>query len=198
MDLNYELVNLFPSTVHIFKINGFDEVRGNLIDYAYELKRSQSEGNIISNRGGWQSSSFQVKNEDNILHSLIINSLASFPNIKESYDMFVDAWININPTGSYNVKHNHPTSDLAGVLWVKCSKDCGDIVFDNPNNFKEFNTINSYEKQFKDNNRIYHTYCFPPVEGKILIFPSHIDHNVEENKSNEDRISVSFNIRLRE
>ena len=196
MDLNYELVNLFPSSVHIFNINGFDEVRDKLIDYAYEYRKNDPDGNIISNRGGWQSKDFPVQKEDDILHSFIINCLASFPYIKKSYNIFADAWININPTGSYNNKHNHPCSDLAGVLWIKCPKECGDIVFDNPNGFQNFNTINAYEDKFNEVNKIYHTYIFPPVEGRILIFPSHLDHNVKENKSNEDRISVSFNIRL--
>ena len=198
MDLNYELVNLFPSSVHIFNINGFDEVRNKLIDYAYEYKKNDPDGNIISNRGGWQSKDFSVQKEDDILHSLIINCLASFPYIKESYNIFADAWININPTGSYNNKHNHPSSDLAGVLWIKCPKDCGEIVFDNPSGFQTFKTINAYEDKFKNDNKIHHTYFFPPVEGRVLIFPSHLDHNVKENKSKEDRISVSFNIRLQD
>ena len=198
MDLNYELVNLFPSSVHIFNINGFDEVRNKLIDYAYEYKKNDPDGNIISNRGGWQSKDFSVQKEDDILHSLIINCLASFPYIKESYNIFADAWININPTGSYNNKHNHPSSDLAGVLWIKCPKDCGEIVFDNPSGFQTFKTINAYEDKFKNDNKIHHTYFFPPVEGRVLIFPSHLDHNVRENKSKEDRISVSFNIRLQD
>ena len=198
MDLNYELVNLFPSSVHIFNINGFDEVRDKLIDYAYEYRKNDPDGNIISNRGGWQSKDFSVQKEDDILHSLIINCLASFPYIKESYNIFADAWININPTGSYNNKHNHPSSDLAGVLWIKCPKDCGEIVFDNPSGFQTFKTINAYEDKFKNDNKIHHTYFFPPVEGRVLIFPSHLDHNVKENKSKEDRISVSFNIRLQD
>ena len=197
MDLNYELVNLFPSSVHIFNINGFDEVRNKLIDYAYEYKKNDPDGNIISNRGGWQSKDFPVQKEDDILHSFIINCLASFPYIKKSYNIFADAWININPTGSYNNKHNHPSSDLAGVLWIKCPKDCGEIVFDNPSGFQTFKTINAYEDKFKNDNKIHHTYFFPPVEGRVLIFPSHLDHNVKENKSKEDRISVSFNIRLK-
>ena len=95
-------------------------------------------------------------------------------------------------------KHNHPSSDLAGVLWIKCPKDCGDIVFDNPNAFQTFKTINAYEDKFKNNNKIHHTYFFPPVEGRLLILEKYLYHNVRENKSKEDRISVSFNIRLQE
>ena len=40
------------------------------------------------------------------------------------------------------------------------------------------------------------TYYFPPTEGRILIFPSSLEHEVEKNKSSEDRISYSFNIKL--
>ena len=40
------------------------------------------------------------------------------------------------------------------------------------------------------------TYYFTPKEGRILIFPSKLEHEVKENKSDEDRISYSFNIKL--
>ena len=58
------------------------------------------------------------------------------------------------------------------------------------------NELNSYIDDFKNQNNLYHCYHFNPTEGKILVFPAHLNHLVQENKSNEDRISVSFNIRL--
>ena len=61
-----------------------------------------------------------------------------------------------------------------------------------------FNQINSYNEYFKNQINLHHCYWFPPVEGRVLIFPSHLEHEVEINKSKEDRISVSFNIRLRD
>ena len=35
-----------------------------------------------------------------------------------------------------------------------------------------------------------------PEEGKLLLFPSYLNHAVEENLSDEDRIVISFNINL--
>ena len=35
-----------------------------------------------------------------------------------------------------------------------------------------------------------------PVEGVLVLFPSYLDHSVNENKSNEERIVISFNINL--
>jgi len=31
-------------------------------------------------------------------------------------------------------------------------------------------------------------------EGDLLIFPAYLPHSVEENKSDEDRVIISFNI----
>ena len=196
MDLNYNSINLFPTIIHQFDVNGFDEIQNQLIDYAYDLKKKEPEGVLISNYGGWQSNCFYVENEDDMLHHFIINCLAGFPVIDESFNIKIDAWININKPGDYNIKHNHPASDLAGVLWLKCPKDCGNIVFENPTSFQSYNENNSYIDDFKNQNNLYHSYYFNPTEGRILVFPAHLNHRVQENKSNEDRISVSFNIRL--
>ena len=67
MDLSYSTINLFPSLVHMFNVNGFDEIQDKLIDYAYDLKKREPEGVLISNQGGWQSSDFSVNNEDDVL-----------------------------------------------------------------------------------------------------------------------------------
>ena len=196
MDLSYNTVNLFPSFVHVFDVNGFDEVQNQLIDYAYDFKKRDPVGVSISNQGGWQSPSFFINDENDVLHHFLINCLAGFPVIDESYNIKIDAWVNINKPGDYNMKHFHPGVDLAGVLWVKVPKDSGNIIFDNPTGFQAFNEINSYVPDFKSKNNFCHTYFFPPLEGRILVFPAHLNHQVKQNKSNEDRISVSFNIRL--
>ena len=196
MDLSYSNINLFPSAIHKIDVKGFDEIQHKLIDYAYDLKKKDPEGVKLSNQGGWQSSPFKLQNEDDVLHYFLINCLKGFPPIQKSFSINVGAWININKLGDYNMKHNHPTVDLSGVLWIKCLKDCGDIVFENPTVFQSYNVIDSYIDDFKNRNNIYQSYYFSPLEGRMLIFPSHLQHHVEENESNEDRISVSFNIKL--
>ena len=34
MDLNYSSINLFPSVIHQFDVNGFSEIKDELIDYS--------------------------------------------------------------------------------------------------------------------------------------------------------------------
>ena len=196
MDLSYNTISLFPTLVHMFDVNGFKEIQNELIDYAYDFKKREPKGESISNFGGWQSPAFEVNNENDVLQSFLINCLAGFPVIHDSINIKVAAWININKPGAYNIKHDHPDSNLAGVLWIKCPKDCGNIVFDNPTAFQSYTEMVSYNPEFNEKFKLHPAYYFPPTEGRILVFPSHLLHKVGENNSNEDRISVSFNLKL--
>ena len=196
MDLNYKTNLIFPIPIHQFDVNGFSEIKDELIDYAYDYKKKDPKGVSLSNRGGWQSEGFEIINEDDVLQLFLINCLSNFPPIKESVQLRGYAWININKPGDYNIKHVHPTNNLSGVLWIKAPQNSGDIIFDSPNVFESFLENKSYDDDFKKSICIDDSYHFYPTEGRMIVFPSHLQHHVQENKSNEDRISVSFNIRL--
>ena len=101
MDLSYSNINLFPSVIHQFDVNDFDEMQNQLIDYVYKMREKDPVGNSISNRGGWQSKSFSVVNEDDILHLFLINYLSEFLAIKKSVSIKAEAWVNINKPGDY-------------------------------------------------------------------------------------------------
>ena len=197
MNINYTTENIFPVPIHIFDVNGFEKIQNDLIDYAYDLKNKEPKGVLFSNCGGWQSSCFLVNNENDILQSFLMDCLGEFPPIKKSVDLIVSAWFNINPPNSYNSMHSHPDCNLAGVLWIKTPKDCGNIVFQSPFDFQIYKEVESYTEEFKSQNKYFHKYNFIPIEGRIMVFPSHLEHQVKPNESKEDRISVSFNIRLK-
>ena len=196
-NLNEETINLFPISIHQIDIKDFDEVKENLINYINNLKNSDPTGVKKSNYGGWQSSLFDLDDE-NILQEFLSKCLSNFSALHQFCSVDGNYWVNINPPNSLNVKHNHPQTDLAGVLWIKCPNNSGNILFENPFVFHDFNTINAYTDKFKYMNKQSHSFDFQPVEGRILIFPAHLLHEVGENKSNQDRISVSFNLKLSE
>ena len=82
------------------------------------------------------------------------------------------------------------------ALWIKTPENSGNIIFESPYNFNSYREITSYHDEFKNSFNIDYNYYFSPFEGRMIVFPSHLQHQVTKNKSNEDRISVSFNIRL--
>ena len=144
MDLNYKTNLIFPVPIHQFDVNGFGEIQNELIEYVYKMSENDPIGHTISNRRGWQSSCFSIDNEDDVLKKFLTNCLAEFPPIKKSVDLIMSAWLNINPPNSYNSMHSHPDCNLAGVLWIKTPKDCGNIVFQSPFNFQTYKEVESY------------------------------------------------------
>ena len=197
MDLNYKVVNIFPSSIHSLGINNFDEYKDRLIKETYQERDEDPIGRKISNYGGWQSNQINIQEcKSETLKKVIIDSLSEVRSIFKNVSMIIEGWKNINAPGNFNVKHNHPRSNLSGVLWIRAPKNSGNIVFTSPQFFDRFNELDSYTEEFKYNSNCYMTYYFPPTEGRILLFPSSLEHEVEENKSDEDRISYSFNIKL--
>ena len=105
-------------------------------------------------------------------------------------------WININGKGDYNELHHHPSCDLSGVFWIKTPVDCGSIVFNSPQDFVQAKELKYYTSQVREDWKQFENYYFPPTAGLVMIFPSFLLHQVRPNKSNQDRISVSFNLVL--
>jgi uncharacterized protein (TIGR02466 family) len=191
-----DIVPLFPSLIHIIDVNNFP--KNFVVDYVYKQREKDPVGLKLTNRGGWQSQP-SYDESDNILKSLIVDgTLKHLGNIISSGKeiSFEGIWININGKNAYNKLHNHPTSDLAGVFWIKVPNNSGRLELHSPIHFGGYAAIDSYTKDFNNRYHNHHTYVFKPKEGQMLIFPSYLYHCVEENESEEDRISVSFNIRL--
>ena len=194
INIDYIVHNLFCVPIHYLNINDFQEKKEQLIEYANNLI-SKHKGRTASNRNGYQSLAFYVKGGD-VLQDLLINVISNIPSFKSNVDVKCHTWVNINPPSAFNVKHCHPNCDIAGVLWVKVPKNSGRIVFNSPYNYTCYNEMLCYTKDFQDNNNYHHDYTYPAREGSLLLFPAHLEHKVEENKSDEDRISVSFNLKL--
>ena len=193
MDLNYSTHLIFPTCIHIFEYKNFESIKAELVQHVYEERNRDAKGRIKSNRGGWQSRDF-VK-DDKIL-SIIKDIISELPVLNKGVNFNIECWFNINSKGGYNAKHVHPNSDLSGVFWLKTPINCGNIVFGSPHNFSSFMEMQSYTKEFKNNTGCDYSYFFNPTEGTMLIFPSSLEHEVQPNESDEDRISVSFNVKL--
>ena len=101
-------------------------------------------------------------------------------------------WAIINTGGSANLRHQHGNSTISGAYYVRAPKDSGDIVFYDPRpapiyshpNVENSNLLNAQVNSIT------------PKEGGLVLFPSYLDHSVNENFSNEERIVISFNIKI--
>ena len=100
-------------------------------------------------------------------------------------------WANINYPGGYNRPHIHPNSLYSGVYYVKTPPNCGKIVFNDPR--PGIQTNMPTRKPGQPPKHLWREVHLDTIEGRIIMFPAWLWHCVEENKSNDIRISVSFN-----
>ena len=100
-------------------------------------------------------------------------------------------WANINYPGGYNRPHIHPNSLYSGVYYVKTNPDCGKIVCNDPR--PGIQTTMPTRIKGQPPKHLWREVHLDTVEGRIIMFPSWLWHAVEPNKSNDIRISVSFN-----
>lgn len=98
-------------------------------------------------------------------------------------------WINVREPGERLEVHGHTESAIAATYYLRAKEGCGDIVlYDTAGAIDwENNTISGSpfirERRYK------------PVEGRLIFFPSYVLHGVDENKSNDLRISLSTDLR---
>ena len=101
-------------------------------------------------------------------------------------------WAIINTGGSTNSRHQHGNSTISGAYYIRAPKNCGDIVFYDPRPAPVF----YYPEAVSSNLLNAHINSITPKEGALILFPSYVDHSVNENLSNGERIVISFNITI--
>ena len=189
--MNYE--EWFPTLIYYDKI----DIDG-LEKKSYKLKK-ESNGRIRSNRGGWHSHNI----EENPLFSKLVDdieqkALEVHNNIYQKNTgkfKVVEMWVNINSSKSYNTSHIHPNTDLCGNIYVKTSKNCGNIFFEDP---RVVHRMNEPYSNILMNRLTSKQVTYTPEDGKILFFPPWIQHGTEPNMSGKDRISIAFNMKHNE
>ena len=104
--------------------------------FSYQLKEI-SLGCVISNKGGWHSKDLvggMCESLDNLVSCIddTIQEIVLKTNLG-SLEMS-NAWININPPGSYNASHHHLGSVLSGVYYIDATANQGNIQFERKDN----------------------------------------------------------------
>lgn len=182
-NINCNVIPVFPSLILSFEVPEYQE----LLPLCDKLRRQDPKGKAASNMGGWHSQWQEIPE--------LIRKYIPFPNFRGI------AWYMVNVNLQGNCNHHHPQNDWAGVLWLKVPPNAAKLEFEHPDCFAQYDAIQSIH----DNNptiqqqTYYHkAYSFVPKEGQLLMFPSSLRHRVYFSNTNEERISMSFNIKIDE
>ena len=169
-----------------------------MFQYIKLLNKQDPDGLTKSNLLGWHSQYFDLENEK---PRYFVNSISASLNhvfsdmgwnIKDQEVKITSMWAIINKKHASNTSHIHSNNYISAVYYVKAPKNCGNIIFQDPRSVTSFR----YPKISKPNKLNSNVFIDQPKEGFLVLFPSYLYHSVELNKSNQERIVISFNIDL--
>jgi hypothetical protein len=98
-------------------------------------------------------------------------------------------WVNVREPGERLEVHGHTESAIAATYYIKAKEGCGDLVL-----FDSAHAID-WENNKLSGSPFLRERRYKPVEGRLVFFPSYVLHGVDENKSDDLRISLSTDLR---
>jgi conserved hypothetical protein len=195
---NSELNLAFSTPIWTSIIPNFKELNAKLYKYIKNLYSNNPEGITKSNLMGWHSEDFDLESHE---PKYFINSISSCLNdafLDMGWDLvnqkvkITSMWSVINKKNASNSRHIHSNNYISAAYYVKAPENCGDIVFHDPRSVTTFR----YPKISKQNKLNSNVFTIQPKEGLLALFPSYLYHSVDLNRTNEERIVISFNINL--
>ena len=189
---------LFPTPVWTIQLDNFKKINDEMYKYIKSQQKIDSVGVTKSNVKGWHSNEFDLneKEPQNFITFILpaIEQVMTDMNWEKQKQIakINNMWAIINTGGSANLRHQHGNSTISGAYYVKAPLQSGDIVFYDPRPapvYSHPNVVNPNLLNAQVNS-------ISPKEGALVLFPSYVDHSVNENLSNQERIVISFNIRI--
>ena len=197
-----EFMTLWPTTIMRHRLPGSADANTILAEIVEDLDAGSADmttdylaNNILEHEHpvlAWLKSCFDRA----------VTDYARNAGIDYELDWTIQAWANLNRMGDYHNLHNHPHAWLSGTYYVavpetpldlpgRADRTPGAISFFDPRPQANMNAIN------KDG-QVDPEYRVQPKAGEILLWPAFLHHAVHPNLSENERISVSFNVVLRQ
>lgn len=132
---------------------------------------------------------------DPIFHDLLMQSgqavleFAQYYGVSSTELACTEAWINIAGNKDYQEYHVHPRSHFSGVFYVAVPENSGNLVLRSHETDKDMFPL----PVGKTTPASHKTFSFKPVAGELILFRSNMPHMVEQNLSEDPRISVAMN-----
>ena len=157
---------------------------------AYEI-REEYESIGVSNSGGYHSPRFHNDMGKPYLTELgmFLQDISTKFLQDNNYQLEAkvsDWWVNINPQYAYNVLHSHHAKSLIAIYYIEAIDSKSELILLRNDGSTYTNLYANLPQQLK--------FSVPCETGVLYILPGHLQHYVTANPSDNERISVSFNI----
>jgi len=188
-----DVIPMFPTLV--WKVSLKPELRDAIeTSVMATLARLRQDLPILEPGHGWQSE--QTLHEREEFQELVscvghvATSILRFLRIGPEAVEITGCWATVLARGAMHKAHSHPNNFLSGVYYVRVRRGCDTINFHDPRRQVHVIRPPVVELTAENTDQV----VVSVADGTLLMFPSYLEHSVDANMSEEERISVSFNI----
>jgi uncharacterized protein (TIGR02466 family) len=143
---------------------------------------------------GWQSEqTLHDREEFQDLVACVGNATRSILRFLQiGHDAFeiTGCWATVLAKGAAHKPHSHPNNYLSGVYYVQTHPGADTINFHDPRNQAGVIRPPVAELTAENTDQV----VVRVTNGTLLLFPSYLEHSVDANTSEEERVSISFNV----
>lgn len=100
-----------------------------------------------------------------------------------------DCWLNVMPSGCAHSFHLHPHAVISGTYYVSTPRDCAGLRFEDP---RLSRMMAAPARKGRRPAQAAHV-LYPARAGQVVLFESWLRHEVPPSRSQQDRVSISFN-----
>lgn len=193
---------VFATPIPVYTIADHERINAEILKEIAE-RRKVEEGMVRSNRSGWHSDLdfFQRKEPAHQeLAQKIMQCLADATRrvanakVLENLRLECDGWVNVNPTGGYNVPHDHPGAFWSAAYYVNVPPAADGGVAGSIEFIDHRSAPPGQGLVKSPYMRSLHT--MKPAPGTLVVFPSTLKHWVHPNTAAEERVTIAINAKV--
>ena len=167
-----------------------------LNDFVKDYLLNNPIGRNVSNYGGYQSKNLDLTDPSlDVLITYITKQAYAYGcalNYNTKKYVMSNMWLNVNDHKDYNDIHIHGGGIVfAGVYYVNVKENQGDLVLTRHDAHLKNLAFNNHNY---DNPYTWSYMHISPINYKCVLFPASMLHSVHPNQTNDQRISLSFNM----
>lgn len=189
------IIDVFPTAVGIYDLTDVD-----LVKIKSDIANINTRDHSLV-KDGVSSWNTNFPNSTYLLREKEFFSLSNkFKECLDNYCMTVglpelfitNSWHNIMPTNGKTLRHRHENSTVSGAFYVYADAGTCPFLVHSPLRPYKMTQVNNYETAY--NSEIA---AIDSCSGRLVLFPSWLEHETAENSSVNERIVISFNTTLK-
>ncbi|MBI2754734.1 MAG: 2OG-Fe(II) oxygenase family protein [Betaproteobacteria bacterium] len=188
-----DVIPMFPTLVWkvLLKAEARDAIGAKVLAALERMRRDLPK---LEPGRGWQSEQTLHQREEFRDLAACVRDVAksTLRFLRIGYEPFeiTGCWATVLAKGAAHKAHTHPNNFLSGVYYVRTSPGADSINFHDPRNQTAVIRPPVVELTGENTDQV----VVRVTNGTLLMFPSYLEHSVDANASEDERISISFNI----